>query len=140
MYKKFQICIFYQNFINKNKNLKNYSIFISNLWLTKWQISLRLQMCIIQIISVSFQSFHTKCVQVHIMAINFFEIFFVFSEIAIGAFAFIGNLIIIIVFLWDKTLRKKRNFLMFALALANIFRSVFEIPFSILVSWIFLRD
>lgn len=68
------------------------------------------------------------------MALNWFDIFFIGVETSTAICAFVGNLLIIIIFFYDETLKIKRNFFLCSLAFSNILRSLIEIPLSICVS------
>lgn len=54
-------------------------------------------------------------------------------EILIAIFAVIGNALVIVVFLREKRLRKRTNYYIVSLALADFFVGLFGIPFAVLV-------
>lgn len=56
--------------------------------------------------------------------------------ISIAVLALFGNLFVIVLYWWDRKLRKKkRNLFLISLAYANILTSVIAIPISFLVSF-----
>ena len=55
-------------------------------------------------------------------------------EIVLSLVSFLGNAMILIIFLSDLKLRVRRNFYLISLTIANIFSTIFGVPLSIMVS------
>lgn len=59
-------------------------------------------------------------------------------EALVAITAVIGNGLVIIVFCRERRLRRRTNYYIISLALADLMVGMFGIPFAILVSWMFI--
>lgn len=64
----------------------------------------------------------------------FWTVVYVTLEVLIALFALVGNIFVIVLFLYDPRLKINRNFYLISLAFANILTCVLEIPFTVFVS------
>lgn len=67
------------------------------------------------------------------MALTDFQIAYITIESLIAIFAILGNGFVLFLFAKEERLRKKRNFYLMSLALADFLLAVFGIPATVLV-------